>query len=51
MGKIHIDDALIRHLADLLDETGLSEIEVGTGRERLRVSRAAALSVLGVCLD
>ena len=45
MGKIHIDDALIRHLADLLDETGLSEIEVGTGRDRLRVSRAAALSV------
>jgi len=45
VGKIHIDDALIRHLADLLDETGLSEIEVGTGRDRLRVSRAAALSV------
>ena len=45
MGKIHIDDALIRHLADLLDETGLSEIEVGTGRDRLRVSRAAAVSV------
>ena len=45
MGKIHIDDALIRHLADLLDETGLSEIEVGTGRDRLRVSRAATVSV------
>ena len=45
MGKIHIDDELIRHLADLLDETGLSEIEVGTGRDRLRVSRAAAVSV------
>ena len=45
MGKIHIDDALIRHLADLLDETGLSEIEVGTGRDRLRVSRAATVSL------
>ena len=45
MGKIHIDDELIRHLADLLDETGLSEIEVGTGRDRLRVSRAATASV------
>tara|TARA_A100001037_G_scaffold305940_1_gene348158 strand:+ start:1267 stop:1731 length:465 start_codon:yes stop_codon:yes gene_type:complete len=42
VAKIHIDDALIRHLAQLLDETGLTEIEVGTGRERLRVSRAAA---------
>jgi len=45
VGKIHIDDDLIRHLADLLDETGLNEIEVGTGRERLRVSRAATVSV------
>jgi len=42
VAKIHIDDALIRHLAELLDETGLTEIEVGTGRERLRVSRASA---------
>ena len=45
MGKIHIDDELIRHLANLLDETGLSEIEVGAGRDRLRVSRAATVSV------
>ena len=44
MAKIHIDDALIRHLAELLDETGLTEIEVGTGRERLRVSRASVAS-------
>ena len=50
MAKIHIDDALIRHLAKLLDETGLTEIEVGTGRERLRVSRASgavATSLVG----
>ena len=50
MAKIHIDDAVIRHLAELLDETGLTEIEVGTGRERLRVSRASPVlptSVVG----
>lgn len=47
MAKIHIDDALIRHLAELLDETGLTEIEVGTGRERLRVSRASPASLVG----
>ena len=45
MAKIHIDDALIRHLAELLNETGLTEIEVGTGRERLRVSRALSTSL------
>ena len=48
MGKIHIDDELIRHLADLLNETGLSEIEVGTGRDRLRVSRAASINIPSV---
>ena len=39
MAKIRIDDALIRHLAGLLEETGLTEIELGSGRERIRVSR------------
>ena len=39
MAKIRIDDALIRHLAGLLEETGLTEIELGSGRERVRVSR------------
>ena len=40
MAKIHIDDELIRHLAGLLRETGLTEIELGSGRERVRVSRS-----------
>lgn len=39
MAKIRIDDSLIRHLAGLLEETGLTEIELGSGRERVRVSR------------
>ncbi len=39
MAKIRIDDALIRHLAGLLEETGLTEIELGSGRERVRVAR------------
>jgi len=39
VAKIRIDDALIRHLAGLLEETGLTEIELGSGRERIRVSR------------
>ena len=38
MAKIRIDDALIRLLAGLLEETGLTEIELGSGRERVRVS-------------
>jgi acetyl-CoA carboxylase biotin carboxyl carrier protein len=36
------DPDLIRALARLLDETGLSEIEYAIGRHRLRVARAAA---------
>ena len=40
MAKIRIDDELIRHLAGLLRETGLTEIELGSGRERVRVSRS-----------
>ena len=36
------DPDLIRALAQLLAETGLSEIEYAVGRHRLRVARAAA---------
>ena len=39
MSKLEIDADLIRRLADLLDETGLSEIEVGAGEMRIRVVR------------
>ena len=34
-----IDEAAIRKLADLLDETGLTEIEVAEGEQAIRVSK------------
>jgi acetyl-CoA carboxylase biotin carboxyl carrier protein len=37
-----IDEKLVRQLADILAETGLTEIEVEEGERRVRVSRAAA---------
>lgn len=33
------DEALIRRLAALLEETGLDEIEIGEGPRRVRVAR------------
>jgi acetyl-CoA carboxylase biotin carboxyl carrier protein len=52
MGKLEVDRALIRELASLLDETGLTEIEVSDKEHRLRVARqpaalAAALPAAG----
>ena len=35
-----IDKAAIRQLAELLDETSLTEIEVAEGESKIRVSRA-----------
>jgi acetyl-CoA carboxylase biotin carboxyl carrier protein len=48
MSKPTIDGDLVRQLAKLLDETGLTEIEYGEGKWRLRVSKAmtAAASVV-----
>ena len=40
--KMGIDDALVRSLADLLDELNLSEIEYAAGDWRVRVARNAA---------
>ena len=37
--KFDVDADLIRRLADLMEETGLSEIELGDGDHRLRVAR------------
>jgi acetyl-CoA carboxylase biotin carboxyl carrier protein len=37
-----VDPGLIRELAQLLTETGLSEIEIDRGSVRIRVARAAA---------
>jgi len=39
MAKNDIDDALVRRLAGLLEETGLTEIEYGTGTWRIRVAK------------
>ena len=39
---MQVDTALVRELADLLNETGLTEIEVEDGERKLRVSRGFA---------
>ncbi len=39
MTKFNVDTDLIRSLAQLLEETGLSEIELGDGDRRVRVAR------------
>ncbi|NQU68982.1 MAG: acetyl-CoA carboxylase biotin carboxyl carrier protein [Rhodospirillales bacterium] len=41
MTGFNVDDDLVRKLAALLDDTGLSEIEYAKGEESIRVSRAA----------
>ncbi|MBK8375250.1 acetyl-CoA carboxylase biotin carboxyl carrier protein [Sphingorhabdus sp.] len=38
-GGMHIDTSLVRELADMLNDTGLSEIEVEDGDRKIRVSR------------
>src|SRR6516164_760262 len=45
-----IDKDLIRELADLLTETGLTEIEVGQGDTRVRVARAPTPATVSVPL-
>lgn len=37
--KIDVDDDLIRKLADLMDDTGLTEIEIGQDDFTVRVAR------------
>jgi acetyl-CoA carboxylase biotin carboxyl carrier protein len=46
MSKFDIDEALIRKLAKLLKETGLTEIEYDTDDARIRVSAAGFGSVI-----
>ena len=47
-GAMRVDTALVRELAELLDSTQLTEIEVQDGERRVRVARqvtvAAAVS-------
>ena len=42
MASFDIDGDLVRKLADLLRETGLSEIEFAEGEKRIRVTRPTA---------
>ena len=44
-GGFAVDAEAIRALAELLNETGLTEIELEQGSQRVRVSRQAALSL------
>jgi len=47
MAKLEPDDKLIRKLAELLDETGLTEIEYEAEGQRIRVGRAPAPAYVG----
>jgi acetyl-CoA carboxylase biotin carboxyl carrier protein len=40
MGKLNVDPALIERLAELLQRTGLTEIELAEGDAKVRVARA-----------
>ena len=46
MAKFDVDEALVRKLSELLDETGLTEIEYRAGEQTIRVSRGAEGLVL-----
>ena len=41
-GAMHVDVSLVRQLAQVLDETRLTEIEVQDGERKVRVARSAA---------
>ena len=41
-GRINIDSSLVRELAELLADTGLTEIEVADGGRKIRVAKTAA---------
>jgi acetyl-CoA carboxylase biotin carboxyl carrier protein len=45
MAKLDIDKDVIRELAEIMNETGMGEIEVESGDKRLRVSRATSAPV------
>ena len=45
MAKFDVDDALVRKLAGLLSETGLTEIEYEVGDQRIRVTRGGITTV------
>ncbi|HBU99815.1 MAG TPA: acetyl-CoA carboxylase biotin carboxyl carrier protein, partial [Thalassospira lucentensis] len=43
MSKFNIDNDAIRQLAELLDDTKLTEIEVAAGDNRIRVARQGTM--------
>ena len=45
MPKFDVDDALVRKLAALLNETGLTEIEYEAGEQRIRVTRGGTTTL------
>jgi acetyl-CoA carboxylase biotin carboxyl carrier protein len=45
MPKFDVDEDLVRKLAALLEETGLTEIEYETGTQRIRVTRGGSVMV------
>ena len=45
MPKFDVDDALVRKLAGLLAETGLTEIEYEVGSQRIRVTRGTSVAL------
>lgn len=47
MAKFDVDEALVRKLANLMDDTGLSEIEYRSGEQVLRVSRGGGVVAVG----
>jgi acetyl-CoA carboxylase biotin carboxyl carrier protein len=44
-GGMKVDSELVRTLADLLTETGLTEIEVEEGGRKIRVSRSGGVAI------
>lgn len=46
MPSFSVDETLIRRLATLLKETGLSEIELGDGEKRIRIARTVTGTVI-----
>jgi acetyl-CoA carboxylase biotin carboxyl carrier protein len=48
MPKLEIDEALVRKLAVLLEETGLTELEFEAGQQRIRVTRGTSVLTTSV---
>ena len=46
MAKFEMDTDFVRKLAEILDETGLGEIEFADGERRIRVARPTVTALL-----